>query len=40
LRSLMDEAQLQRYVTVQSEDYQAIASIYNIVVQAGYVVLS
>ncbi len=31
LRSLMDEAQIQRYVSVQSEDYQAIANIYDTV---------
>lgn len=40
LQSLMEEAQIQRYVAVQSQDYQAIANIYNTVVQAGYVVLS
>lgn len=31
LLSLMDEAQIQRYVSVQSEDYQAIANIYDTV---------
>jgi len=31
LRSLMDEAQIQRYVSVQAEDYQAIANIYDTV---------
>lgn len=35
LRSLMDEARIERYVTVQSDDYQAIANIYDTVVQSG-----
>jgi len=35
LRSLMDKAQMQNYVAVQSEDYGAIASIYDTVVQSG-----
>ena len=35
LRSLIDKAQVQNYVAVQSEDYGAIASIYDTVVQSG-----
>jgi phosphonate transport system substrate-binding protein len=35
LQSLMDEAQVQNYVAVQSEDYRAIANIYNTVVKSG-----
>lgn len=35
LQSLMDKAQIQNYVAVQSEDYQEISSIYDTVVQSG-----
>ncbi|MBV9388056.1 MAG: PhnD/SsuA/transferrin family substrate-binding protein [Chroococcidiopsidaceae cyanobacterium CP_BM_ER_R8_30] len=35
LRSAMDKAQIRHYVAVHSEDYAAIATIYNTVVQAG-----
>lgn len=36
LQSAMHKAQIQRYVVVQSEDYQAIAMMYDAVVRAGY----
>ncbi|MBW4665829.1 MAG: PhnD/SsuA/transferrin family substrate-binding protein [Chroococcus sp. CMT-3BRIN-NPC107] len=35
LRSLMDKAQIQAYVAVKSEDYQAISYIYDTVVQSS-----
>ena len=35
LRSLMDKAQIQNYVAVNSEDYGTIANIYNTVVKSG-----
>ena len=35
LRSLMDKAQIQNYVAVRSEDYEAISYIYHKVVQSG-----
>lgn len=35
LQSLMNKAQIQNYVAVNSEDYKAIANIYDTVVQSG-----
>jgi phosphonate transport system substrate-binding protein len=35
LRSFMDKAQIQNYVAVNSEDYGAIANIYDTVAKSG-----
>ncbi|WP_009630857.1 phosphate/phosphite/phosphonate ABC transporter substrate-binding protein [Synechocystis sp. PCC 7509] len=35
LQSLMDKAQIQNYVAVESEDYRAIANIYDTVTKSG-----
>lgn len=39
LQAVMKRSHIQGYVTVQSQDYQAIASIYDTAVKAGYLVL-
>jgi len=36
LQSAMERSRIQRYVAVQSEDYTAIANMYDAAVQAGY----
>lgn len=36
LQSAMERSRIQRYVAVQSEDYTAIANMYNAAVQVGY----
>lgn len=39
LQSAMDRAQIRRYVSVQSEDYDAIGRMYDTALQAGYELL-
>ncbi len=39
LQAVMERSHIQRYVTVQSQDYNAIATIYDTTVKAGYLVL-
>jgi phosphonate transport system substrate-binding protein len=39
LKSAMERSHIQRYVAVQSKDYDAIATMYDTAVQAGYKVL-
>lgn len=39
LQSAMQKAQIRRYVSVQSEDYAAIARMYNASIEAGYEIL-
>ncbi|WP_250124822.1 hypothetical protein [Chroococcidiopsis sp. CCMEE 29] len=36
LQSAMERSQLRRYVSVQSEDYAAIATMYDTAIRAGY----